>query len=285
MKLGPYELSSVHTGEFALDGGSMFGVVPRTIWSKIHPPDEIGRIQLAVRALLIQGENRTIVVDTGVGRTWSEKLAKRYAISLPDQRLEEALNERGVSTEEVTDVILTHLHFDHAGGVTRWNAEGSLEATFPNARHHLQKANLEAATNPNGREAASYLEENYQPLIDAGLLDIIDGSKELFPGIHLILSNGHTTGQQLVWVEGQEGDEAGGLLYCGDVIPTRTHVPVAWHMGFDVRPLVIMDEKEHLLNRALAEDWLLFYEHDVEVAATRVQRNARGFIAGAEVII
>ncbi|MBR58660.1 MAG: MBL fold metallo-hydrolase [Myxococcales bacterium] len=284
MKLGPYHVHPILTGFFALDGGAMFGVVPHPVWSKKHPPDELGRIRLALRAMLIQGKERTILVDTGVGQKWSDKLAARYGIDLQAQRLEQELASHGISPEDVTDVILTHLHFDHAGGVTKRADDGGSCPTFPNARHYLQRRNLEAAQNPNGRERASYLEENYAPLEQAGLLTILDGPCELFPGIELFMSDGHTTGQQLVLVRGEEGDELGGLLYCGDVIPTRSHVPVAWHMGYDVRPLVIMDEKEHLLERATTENWGLFYEHDPHMSATRVYSTERGYTAGEELL-
>ncbi len=283
MKVGNYQLSSIYTGHFALDGGSMFGVVPHPVWSRIHPPDELGRIKLALRALLIQGEGRNILVDTGVGRTWSDKLAARYGISIPDQSVEKALKLRGLKPEEITDVILTHLHMDHAGGGTRPDGEGGIEVTFPQAKHYVQSANLDAATNPNGRERASYLKENYEPLLDAGVLTTLDGPTEIFPGIKLIMSNGHTTGQQLVLIEGDEGDAVGGVLYCGDLIPTSTHVPVPWTMGYDVRPLVLMDEKEELLARAIKEGWVLFYEHDPKVAATHVKETERGYSAGAAV--
>ena len=263
----------------------MFGVVPRPVWSKIHPPDEIGRIKLALRALLIQGEGKNILVDTGVGRTWSEKMAARYAICIEEQSVEGALRAQGLEPEDITHVIYTHLHMDHAGGGTRPNGTGGIEITFPNAEHFVQKANLDAATNPNSRERASYLEENYQPLLDAQKLTVLDGSQELFPGIHLIMSNGHTTGQQLVLVQGATEDSVGGVLYCGDLIPTSTHVPIPWIMGYDLRPLVLMDEKEELLAKAIENNWILFYEHDPSVAATHVEKNDRGYRAGAAVTL
>jgi len=229
------------------------------------------------------GVDRCILVDTGVGTKWSQKHADRYAIELDKQRLEPALAERGVALEDVTDVILTHLHFDHAGGVTTRTEQGEIRPTFPNAQHYLQRANLENARDPNGRERASYLEENFTAIEASGRLTLLDGDSTLFPGVEVRVSDGHTTGQQIVCVHGVSTDPFQGIVYCADLIPTSTHVPVPWHMGYDVRPLVVMDEKEQLLREATQKNWLLFYEHDPDWAATSVEVGPRGFLAGSPV--
>ena len=285
LRIGPYDVRSAPTGFFGLDGGAMFGVVPKVLWSKSNPPDASNRIQMEARALLLLSRDRKILIDTGNGGDFVEKygekmggkFAEMFAIDAAGATLEKSLRAAGVAPNDVTDVILTHLHFDHAGGATRWR-DGGVRPTFPNARHYVQRANLEAAREPNLRERASYLPANFEPLLEAGVLTLLDGPvSELLPGVSVRLSDGHTRGQQIVVVS--DGDAT--LAYCADLIPTSSHVRVPWVMGYDLHPLQIMEEKRALLAEAAANKWYLFFEHDPFVDAARVEA-AKGDFAAIE---
>ena len=221
LKIGPYELHAVPTGIFGLDGGSMFGTVPKVLWEKSNPPDEKNRIAMEARALLLKSPGRNILIDTGNGSDfvakYGEKLGTKfsemYAVDESGPTLFSSLKKNGLNPEDITDVVLTHLHFDHAGGATRANG-ASLVPTFPKARYYLQQSNYETAKNPNLREKASYFVSNFKPLIDAGVLTFIDGDKkDYLPNISFIVSNGHTQGHQVV----QIADDQRQLFYCGEV--------------------------------------------------------------------
>lgn len=281
MRIGPYELAGLETGRFALDGGAMFGTVPRVLWSRNHPPDERNRIEMALRCLLLRGEGRNILIDTGIGAKFSEKESDIYKIDHREWTLEKALRAKGLTPDEITDVIITHLHFDHAGGSTV-REDGKLRPAFPNAHYHLQAENLETACAPNLRERRSYLRENFVPLQEAGCLKLYTGGEEILPGIHLLPVSGHTDGQHLVKVEGSDGQT---LVYCGDLIPTSSHIAIPWIMGYDLRPLVCMREKNELLEEAARKDWYLFFEHDPKVAAARVEKNENRFTVKETVAI
>lgn len=276
MQIGRYRLSSVETGWFALDGGAMFGVVPKALWEKKIPADARNRIGLAVRALLIEetGSKRKILVDTGVGQKWDAKTADIYGVDHTKLRLETSLAARGVTTADITDVLLTHLHFDHAGGATKKEGE-KVVPTFPNATYWVQKENLRWARNPTEKDRASYLQENWLALEQAGVLKTTDGPGEWLPGIELVISDGHTKAMQLPHVHGPEGH----LIYCADLIPTAAHIPVPWIMGYDNFPITVMDEKKRLLERAVAEGWALFFEHDPVGPAARPELTSKGFQA------
>lgn len=266
LKIGEYEVCPIPTGIFGLDGGAMFGTVPKVLWEKSNPPDEKNRIPMEARGLLLKSKNRIILIDCGNGgdfvAKYGEKLgtkfAEMYGVQGEAIQLKKSLLSHGVTPEMVTDVILTHLHFDHCGGgVTEKN--GQLVPTFSKAQYYVQKENLETAQSPNIREKASYFSANFQPLLAAGVLKVIDGEvKNLLPQISVLLSYGHTRGHQMVLIESPEKT----LLYCGDVIPTSSHVRLAWVMGYDLEPLKIISEKEKILQRAAREKWFLFFEHD-----------------------
>ncbi len=257
MKIGKYEIHAIETGRFKLDGGAMFGIVPKTIWDKLNPSDDRNRIELALRTLLIISDDRKILVDTGIGKKWEEKYIDIYGIDHTKYTLEDSLEKFGLKTSDITDVILTHLHFDHAGGATKLE-DGILKPTFENATYYIQKRNLDLAMNPNEKDRASYLPENFMPLIEFNQLEIVDGEFEIFDGIELIVSNGHTFGQQLVKVS--DGEKT--IVYCGDLIPTSSHIPIPYVMAYDLQPLVTMEEKKKLLKKAVEEKWILFFEHD-----------------------
>ena len=257
-QLGDWTLTPIETGYLWLDGGSMFGSVPKTMWSRVHPADERNRIRLAMRCLLAEGHGRRVLIDDGAGDKLSPKLADIYRIEQDEQRLERSLAALGLGVEDVTDVVLTHLHFDHAGGSTQVDANGTLTPRLPRARYHVQRRNWENALAPNPRERASYMQENFAPLETAGVLDLWDGAGEPWPGFELIPADGHTRGQQLVRVSGG-GDTA---YFVADLIPTAAHVRIPFVMGYDVAAIETMEEKRRLLERAVAENAWILLEHD-----------------------
>jgi glyoxylase-like metal-dependent hydrolase (beta-lactamase superfamily II) len=271
MKIGPYTLAVIETGTFALDGGAMFGVVPKTLWERTNPPDEKNRIPMAARALLLRGNGRTILVDVGNGEKMPGKLAAIYRIDSSQQSLLASLAARGVRPDDVTDVILTHLHFDHAGGSTL-RVEDRVVPTFPRARYYVQKDQWSAALQPTERDRASFLPEDFLPLKEHGLLELLDGPGELLPGIRLHLVHGHTTALQCPVVS----DGVTTLFYCADLMPTVSHVQLPWIMAYDLRPLVTLEEKRTVLQRAAEEEWILFFEHDPATPAGRVRAGERG---------
>jgi glyoxylase-like metal-dependent hydrolase (beta-lactamase superfamily II) len=271
MRIGPYELNVVETGRFALDGGAMFGVVPKTLWQKSNPPDEKNRIPMAARGLLLRGGGRTILIDTGNGVKYDEKLASIYGISTVSNELLNALSGLGVGAGDVTDVILTHLHFDHAGGSTVL-VEGKPVPTFPKAVHHIQREQWEAALSPTERDRASYFPENYLPLEEHGLVAFTEGDSELLPGVRVLCQHGHTAALQCPLIS----DGRTTLLYAADLVPTASHVPLPWIMGYDLRPLDTLEEKRKVLGRAAEEEWIVCFEHDPVVAAGTVQRTGKG---------
>jgi glyoxylase-like metal-dependent hydrolase (beta-lactamase superfamily II) len=265
--LGRWRLASVLDGTFALDGGAMFGVVPRPLWEKEAPPDARNRIRLAARCLLAVDEaaGRRVLVDTGPGDKWDARAAERYALDRSRGDLAAGLARHGVAREDVTDVVLTHLHFDHAGGVTR-RAGAGLELVFPRATFHLQRRSWHWALAPTERDRGSYLPGDLEALAHSNRLHLLDGACELLPDLEIIVSEGHTAGQQLPRFHG----EGTHLTFCGDVIPTRAHLRVPWVMAYDLQPLVTVEEKKMLLAEAIEDDGILFLEHDPEIAACRV---------------
>jgi glyoxylase-like metal-dependent hydrolase (beta-lactamase superfamily II) len=275
MQIGPYKLSSVHTGFISLDGGAMHGTVPRVLWEKANPPDEKNRIRLAMRALLIEGEGKKILVDCGLGDKGGEKFKEMFDVDQNTHSLDKSLAEKGLTRADITDAVLTHLHFDHAGAATTFSGE-KYEPTFPNATYYLQEKNLKVAQHPNARERASYLKEIYEALVNSKQLKLLQGNRELFPGIDLWVSNGHTEAQQHVMVS----DGKSHLFYGGDLIPMSSHVPLAWIMGYDLHPLTMLDEKEKILASSLKDHWVLFYEHDPNVPATYVAQGKNGYVRG-----
>lgn len=275
MLIGDYQVSTLETGRFALDGGAMFGVVPKVIWQKKHPADELNRIDLALRVVLLQGSGRVILIDTGIGDKFPEKQAHMYGIDQSQSNLLSSLAQAGLRPEDVTDVILTHLHFDHAGGATCLR-DGRLSPTFPQARYWVQRENWDWALNPSEKDRASYLPENFLPLHESGQLHLLEGPGDIFPGIRARLSQGHTTGQQLIEIYSPEET----AIYCADIIPTASHIAVPFVMGYDLRPLQTIAEKKDILADAQTGNWILIFEHDPHIAACRIQRGEKGLVAG-----
>ena len=270
-QLGPYTLYTIETGRFGLDGGAMFGVVPKPLWEKRIAPDERNRIPLAMRCLLLEGNDRLILIDTGLGDTYTDKFADIFAIDHEHSELHRSLEAAGVSAADITDVVLTHLHFDHGGGCTT-RRNGMPALTFPNATHYVQRAHWDWAQNPNPREKNSFLEENLAPLASTAQLHLLDGDGPLFDNVAVRTVFGHTEAQQLVKIDG----DGQTLVFVADLLPTTAHVPLPYVMGYDVRPLQTIKEKEAFLNEAHAEGWHLFFEHDPEVAVANLQEGAKG---------
>jgi len=225
---------------------------------------------LTTRSLLIKGEGKTILVDTGLGNKFSEKLKKIYKIDEASTDIDLALAKYELTCSDITDVIITHLHFDHTGGSTSIK-EGKTVPTFPNATYYLQKEHWESAIKPNAGDAASYMKEDFMPLEEYGVLKLIEGQKELFKGIDIIVTQGHALGQQHPLVKGKTNS----LFFCADLIPTSAHLPYPWHMAYDNYPVTIVGEKEKFLNRALKEKWILFFEHDPDIVAAGIRQGEK----------
>lgn len=272
MKIGPYELHAIETGRFALDGGAMFGSVPKPLWEKVHPSDERNRITLASRSLLIAGNGRKILVDNGCGTKHTPKLADIYKLDTGQFELHRSLQQAGTTVGQITDVILTHLHWDHAGGST-FVENGKLTPTFPNARHYVQKAHWDWAMQPTEKDRASFMPDDFMPLKERGILEVVDGERELFPGISVLVMNGHTTAQQLLKIT----DGKTTLLFCCDLIPTTTHIALPYIMGYDLRPLTTLEDKKRILARVCDEGWVLFFQHDPKTEAGTVKQAEKGF--------
>ncbi len=278
MKIGDYTLSPIATGDFRLDGGAMFGVIPRILWEKTNPPDDKNRIQMTMRALLLQGNGRRILIDNGIGHKVDDKFARMFHIEHSQSTLAQSLAKLGLTSQDITDVILTHLHFDHCGGSTIHDGK-DVVPTFPNARYYVQKRQYEHALKRNERDRASYFAENFEPMKSAGHLEFLDGATVLWPGVETLVVDGHTPGQQLVKIS----DKTHTLLYCADLIPTASHIPLPYIMAYDLEPLVTLDEKKRLLPQAHDEGWILFFEHDSFHVAAKIKKTDKGFSIGEEV--
>ncbi len=281
LKIGPYQICPVPTGIFGLDGGAMFGTVPRVLWERSNPPDEKNRIQMEARGLLLKSPGMNILIDCGNGQDFIAKFGEKlgtkfiemYNIEKDGPSLLNSLRHHELGPEDINAVILTHLHFDHAGGGTT-EKNGQLVPQFPNAKYYLQRKNLETAQNPNLREKSSYFSANFQPLLDSKQLILLDGEqKNLIPGISVFISNGHTQGQQIVKIS----DDKTTLLYCGDVVPTSSHVRLPWLMGYDLHPLMLMEEKQKYLGMAADQSWYLFFEHDPYCDSALIEKKGPDF--------
>jgi glyoxylase-like metal-dependent hydrolase (beta-lactamase superfamily II) len=270
MKIGKYNLKIITSGYFKLDGGAMFGIIPKPLWQKINPSDEINRINLSTRHLLLESESRKILIDTGMGDKWDEKSKGIYAVD-KYHSMEKALKETGIAYDEITDVILTHLHFDHTGGSTKLIGD-KLIPSFPNAKYYVQKQNFDWASNPSERDRGSYLKENFLPLAEEGVLNFMNENEKFDDEIEFIIINGHTFGQQMVKIS----DSSNTILFCGDLLPFTSHIRLPYIMGYDLQPLVTIKEKKEILPKAAEENWKIFFEHDPEAAFVTLQQTNKG---------
>lgn len=265
------ELKVIMAEHFKLDGGACFGVVPQSIWKKLWVPDENNMLPVCCRLLLIRDGERLILIDTGIGDKQQGKF-REYLYLFGDDSLERSLAAAGVRYEEITDVLLTHLHYDHCGGGVMKKDDGSFALTFPNARYWCSKAQWEWAIHPNVREGASYFPENLIPLKESGKLNFIEKDGRFSDHIELLLVNGHTDGQIVPMIRHQGRTVA----YMGDFIPSPAHIPLPYIPSFDTRPLLSMQEKERYLKRALEENHILYFEHDPDHEACSICMTEKG---------
>ncbi len=271
MKIGKYSVHIIDSGYVGLDGGAMFGIVPKPLWEITNPSDSANRIKLATRNLLLVSDSKKILIDTGMGKKWNEKNQEIYAIDQQTSSMEKSLSNLNIKPGEISDVILTHLHFDHTGGSTVIK-DGKLEPAFPNATYYVQKQNYNWAINPSERDKGSYIKDNFVPLKEAGVLMQIEGEKQFDDEIDFIIVNGHTFGQQMIKLS----DSSNTFLYCCDLIPTTSHIPIPYVMGYDLQPLVTVEEKKKILKTAVEENWKLFFEHDPETAYATLAATDKG---------
>lgn len=278
--LGRFRIHAIQAAGQKLDGGAMFGVVPKPLWEKRIAPDERNRIPLGMRCLLVEHDDGLVLIDTGVGNKENEKFRDIYGIENAGAGggtwLEDGLATLGHRPDDVRVVINTHLHFDHAGGNTRVDDGGAVQPAFPRARYFVQNGEHHWATHTNERTAASYFGRNWDPLLATGAMTLVEGELELIPGIRTVLSPGHTPWHQSVMVDGGGGEQA---LFLGDVCPTAAHLPLPWIMGYDVEPLRTLESKRRLLTEAVGEGWLLVFEHDAAVAWGQIEHDGKAFRA------
>ena len=264
-------LFKIETGNFMLDGGAMFGVVPKTLWQKVYPANENNLCNLAMRSLLISVDSRNILIDTGIGNKQDDKFFSHYYLNGP-WSLESSLKENGLTKDDITDVILTHLHFDHCGGAVETTPEGELQPAFRNANYWVSKPQWEWATRPNPREKASFLKDNILPLEKSGRLKFIEENTTFIPGIELRLFNGHSSGQMIPFIT----NNGKTLVFTADLIPTVAHLPAAYVCGYDTQPLVSMEERNTFLKEALENEYILFFEHDINVECCTLTNTEKG---------
>lgn len=271
-RLGRLTLRRLPDCEFRLDGGAMFGVVPKSLWSRVKACDELNRIRMATNCLLIEAGEERILVDTGLGDKLGAKLERQYALDQEALRLPDRLRAAGCPPERVTQVLLTHLHFDHCGWNTRREGD-RLVPTFPNARYWMARGELEHARRPNERDRASYFPENWEPLLEASRVELFDGEHEVVAGVRAVRAPGHNADHCIVTLDGGGGERA---AFWADLIPHAVHVPYPWIMGFDAFPMRTLESKREWIPRAAGENWLCFFEHDADTPVGRIVEDSPG---------
>lgn len=266
------KLFSVNSGHFKLDGGAMFGVVPKTIWNKLNPADENNMCSWAMRCLLVQDGNRLILIDNGMGNKQDEKFFGYYYLHGNDT-LEKSLKKHGFGFDDITDVVLTHLHFDHCGGSINYNSDRTkLYPAFKNATYYCSEKHWEWAVHPNVREKASFLKENILPIKESGQLKFIDKNTELISGFTFREVNGHTEAMLLPVIKYKNTS----VVFMADLVPSVGHLPLPYVMGYDMRPLETLKEKEIILNEAQTNNWVLFFEHDPLIECVSLEKTEKG---------
>lgn len=266
------KLHTIETGYFKLDGGAMFGVVPKSIWDSLNPADDNNMCNWALRCLLVEDGDRLILIDNGIGDKQDKKFFSYYYLN-GDDSLEKSLHKKGFDFKDITDVVLTHLHFDHCGGSIKYNNDRTkLELAFPNATYWSSEEHWLCATKPNSREKASFLKENILPVKESGHLKFVNDGDEIMPGFKLLFSNGHTEAMMhpMINYKGKT------VVYVADMIPSSHHIPIPYVMAYDTRPLITMSEKQKFLNEAAAQDYILYFEHDPTVVCCNLLATERG---------
>jgi len=268
MQFGDLELISLTDGFFRLDGGAMFGVVPKPLWEKRMPADEKNRIIFGLRPLVVRGAGKTMIIDAGIGDKMDPKSLAIYGIDR-SRNLDHALAEAGLDAGGIDLVLASHLHFDHAGGFTRRDPSGALGPRFPRARYVARTGEWEDATHPHERNMASYLQENFVPLMDAGVLELVPGDGPIMPGVRVVRTGGHTMHHQIVMIESRERT----AVFAADLIPTTSHIDVPWIMAYDLYPMDTLAFKRTFVREAIDREYLIFFEHDPVVAAGYVREK------------
>ena len=280
MKIGKYDLYSVETSEFGLDGGAMFGIIPKPVWEKKVSADELNRVNMVTRSLLLVSDEKKILIDTGNGTKWEEKYKQIYDINTDQYNIEKSLGKYGFSSEQITDVICTHMHFDHIGGNTKIKS-GEVVPTFTNAKYWISEENWKLANHPSQKDAGSFIEHDWKVLAENQMIEIIDGREPFIEGIETFVTHGHTPGLLHPIVS----DGSNKLFYGADIFPMVAHIPIPWVMAYDVQPVVTMEEKQKLLQKMEREDWILFFEHDPHIQACTVHKDGKHYKLNKEIKI
>ncbi len=276
------KLHVINTGFFKLDGGAMFGVVPKSLWQRTNPADQNNMCNWAMRCLLIEDGDRLILIDNGIGDKQTEKFFSYYYLH-GDDSLQKSLNQKGFDFSDITDVFMTHLHFDHCGGGVKWNKDRTgYELVFPNARYWSNKEHWEWATQPNAREKASFLKENIMPIQESGQLNFVDVNQPSpFTQFDIFFADGHTE-KQMIPIINYKGNK---VAFMADLLPSVGHIPLPYVMGYDTRPLLTLGEKEHFLNRVVNEEMILFLEHDGENECCTLKQTEKGPRLGETLVL
>ncbi len=275
------KISSYNINTFLIDGGTMFGVVPKALWNRQYPADENNMIPLDLRTLIIDHADRVTIIDTGFGNKQSEKFFSHFPV-YGGLGLVEGLAKFGYKPTDVTDVIHTHLHYDHCGGGIGIDNKGEFYPIFPNAKYHVSQTQWDSALNPNIREATSFLPENILPMKELGLLNLVQNEGELIPGIEVRFFDGHTKGQMIPIVHLPNGKK---VVFTADFFPSTAHIHPAWNASYDVEPLIAMKEKEDFLEEAFARGYYFFYQHDNYTECSNLQKTTRGIRAGEKMVL
>lgn len=273
ISLGLFTIHGLRDGYFYLDGGSMFGVVPKVLWEKIYTPDERNRIKMGLNSLLVQTKQALVLIETGIGPQLDSKISNFYSV-VQDPGLLGELKNLGVNAGDIDFVINTHLHFDHCGGNTHRNEKGETVPTFPKARYITQKGEWDYALHPCYRDKPSYMSENFLPLEKFGLLQLVDGDAEIIPGVEVLLASGHTSRHQCVKIT----SEGKVLFFLGDMVPMSAHVGLSYIMSYDLYPLETLENKEKYFEAAMAEDWIVAFVHDPQLFFGRIGKKEDKYI-------
>ena len=255
MKIGQYDLYSIETSEFSLDGGAMFGIIPKTLWKEKLTPDRLNRVDMVTRSLLMVNDDRKVLIDTGNGSKWAKKYIDMYNIDFSKYDILSSLKKSGFETDDITDVICTHLHFDHVGGNTFYQND-IIEPTFPNATYWMSRDNWALANQPSVKDKGSFISQNWEVLEKNNMIKLVD--EQFLDGIDIFFTHGHTDGLMHPIIS--DGNKK--LFYGADIFPTHAHLPVPWVMAYDLHPARTMLEKNNLLKKMYDEEWILFFEHD-----------------------
>jgi len=280
MRIGDYDLYSIETSEFSLDGGAMFGIIPKPIWEREAPSDALNRIDMVTRSLLLCSDERKILIDTGNGTKWEEKYREIYNIDTSRYNIDNSLTKYGFNADDITDIICTHLHFDHAGGNTKID-DGTIVPTFPNAKYWVTKEHWDLANHPSQKDSGSFIEHDWKVLAENGMIETVNGNEPFIKGIDSYITQGHTAGLLHPMIS----DGTKTLFYGADIFPLAAHISIPWVMAYDVQPVVTMKEKEILLPKMQDEEWILFLEHDLKIQACTVHQDGKHFKMNESVLI